>query len=136
MFINKHNIIQVSLCVIYKPWVSIKVYSVIPFSRNSHNTETRYINDLFEMQINWLVSLWYESTPKGISEQTILTNPLSTCYRNKKFNNKKKRWKIAPYSFIIVWLRLILNYFIAHSRDKEFWKIFKEFCFLMRILVS
>ena len=42
------------------------------------------------------------SQTKGIAEQTILIHPLPPAIAKKKFNNKKERWKIASYCFIIV----------------------------------
>ena len=59
--------------------VSIKVYSIIPFSRNLRNTETSQLiwnaDNLTDFYI-------LQETPKGISEQAIITCPLPTSFCN------------------------------------------------------
>ena len=79
VFINKHNIKQVSLCDIITNCINESLFG------NYLSAETLTIQkpgNWFGMQINWLVFIQYESTPKGISKQTMLTRTLPTHYRN------------------------------------------------------
>ena len=84
---NKHNIIQVSLCHILQI-VSIKLYSVIPFNRNPHNTESR--------QLIWNANKWtdfytIQVPPKGISKEAISTRPLLTRYHNITIRRRRRK---------------------------------------------
>ena len=102
-FMNEHNLIQASLCYILQT-VSIKVYSVIPFSRNPHNTETgqliwnaNKLTNLYTIQIS---NKRYFRT--GYNNPSI-NHPLYQYDNNS--NNKKKNGNSH--------LTPILSFFIA-----------------------
>ena len=92
---NKHNIIQILLCHILRT-VSVKVYSVIPFSRNSRNTKTSQLiwnankfTDLYTIRVTTVryFGTSYNNPP--------ITHPLS--HYNNKSNSNNDNEKMSFY---------------------------------------
>ena len=112
-------LVQVSLCYII---TNYQLKSIRQFPSAETSTIQKPGN-WFGMQTNWLVSIRYKSTPKGISEETILTRSLSTRYLNIIIIIKKRKMENRILLFIVL-ISLVLNYLTAHATDCHFLRNF------------